>query len=170
MTTHHVTLYLVRIAECASSRNWKRQKTDGDETPPLDTTQTKLNLDDALFIECIDTYCIPNTTDNYISTLEIRSGHDDGRLANTISYILRKLGYPVVNDRFARREASALPRRMKNLLKQKVCIGCYQVDIHTANQHEVVSIEAHKRTSCSFWRDQLDMDNSSKVQLKQSLP
>jgi 23S rRNA-/tRNA-specific pseudouridylate synthase len=140
-------------------RNWKRQKTADDPANEMSftTTQSRLDLDGALYIQCIDTYSIPND-DNSLSTLMIKSGHDDGRLANTISFTLRKLGHPVVNDRFAKRESSALPRRMKNLLKQKVCIGCYQVDVtnEVTKQTYYVSIPPHNRTQCQYWKDQLE--------------
>lgn len=152
----------VNVAK-SGNRNWKRQKTKADDTNADDemapsTTQLRLDLNDALFIRCPDTYCIPGDNANHISTLHIESSHDGGRLANTISYILRRLGYPVVNDRFAKRESSSLPRRMRNLMKQKVCIGCYQVNLidEETEQNHVVSIEAHSRTQCRYWRDELD--------------
>eukprot|EP00804_Cyclotella_cryptica_P004109 CCRYP_016854-RA/>CCRYP_016854-RA protein AED:0.00 eAED:0.00 QI:854/-1/1/1/-1/1/1/645/441 len=114
-------------------RNWKKQKRDevACNSDTIVTTQSTLELCDALFIHCRDTYQIKDgsSPSNTVSTLSIQSSHDDGRLANVISFTLRKLGFPVVNDRFAKRESSALPRRMKNLLKQKVCIGCYGIDI-----------------------------------------
>lgn len=141
------------------SRNWKRQKTSNDSTD-IRTSESKLDLSEALFIQCSDTYEIKDdqSADNAISTLVIQSSHDNGRIANTISFTCRKLGYPVVNDRFAKRESSSLPRRMKNLLKQKVCIGCYQVEIcdEATKNHCVVSIEPHNRTQSNFWREQLD--------------
>jgi ribosomal 50S subunit-recycling heat shock protein len=140
-------------------RNWKRQKTAKDiaNETLFTVTQSKLDLDSALYIQCTDTYSIPNDR-NSISTLVVKSSHDDGRLANTIAFTLRKLGYPVVNDRFAKRESSALPRRMQNLLKQKVCIGCYQVDIMDAvtQKSNVVSVPPHSRTQCQHWRYQLE--------------
>jgi hypothetical protein len=133
-------------------RNWKKQKRDEvpSNSAPMVTTQSTLELHDALFIRCQDTYQIRDGVlpTNTVSTLSIQSSHDDGRLANVISYTLRKLGFPVVNDRFAKRESSALPRRMKNILKQKVCIGCYRVDINDdgAKQNHNVSIAPHNRT------------------------
>jgi hypothetical protein len=145
----------------SGNRNWKRQKTLSDDCKAgeVTTTQNKLELNQALFIQCQDTYQIQNVGDTTtsISTLTIMSSYDDGRLANLISYTLRKLGFPVVNDRFAKREYSALPRRMKNLVKQKVCMGCYRLDINDATiQNHSVSIDPHKRTQCRFWREQLE--------------
>lgn len=146
------------------SRNWKKMKRDEvpSNSASMVTTHSSLELHDALFIKCQDTYQIRDgfLPTNTVSTLSIKSSHDDGRLANVISYTLRKLGFPVVNDRFAKRESSAWPRRMKNLLKQKVCIGCYRVDIYDdgAKQNHTVSIEPHNRTQCKFWREYLKSD------------
>jgi hypothetical protein len=148
----------------SSVRNWKRQKNSSDDEATNDSaptmTQIGLDLDNALLIQCVDSYniVVDGGVDNVISTLTVRSSHDDGRLANVISFTLRKLGYPVVNDRFAKRESSSLPRRMKNLLKQKVCIGCYRIDIcdEVSKHNQAVSIEPHKRTQCKFWKDQLE--------------
>jgi len=85
----------------------------------------------------------------------VQSRFDNGRLANVISFVLRKLGYPVVNDRFGKREFSALPRRIKNIVKQKVCIGCYCADVECEGVVTMVNVERHKRTQCSFWREAL---------------
>ena len=150
-------------------RQWKRQKTTQQESSvetggdvdsvsnSIATSSRELDLDNALFIQCHDSLTVEG--EQKISTLTIQSRFDDGRLSNVISYVLRKLSYPVVNDRFSKREYSALPRRMKNIIKQKVCIGCYQLDIEYEGESTTVKIDSHKRTQCSFWRkdgDKLD--------------
>ena len=141
-------------------RQWKRQKTTQQESRDahdvdsvsnsITVSSTELDLTNALFIQCHDSLTVEG--EEKISTLTIQSRFDDGRLSNVISYVLRKLSYPVVNDRFSRREYSALPRRMKNIIKQKVCIGCYQLDIEYEGETTAVKTESHKRTQCSFWR------------------
>eukprot|EP01082_Thalassiosira_pseudonana_P013698 g12069.t1.1.5e17418b g12069 g12069.t1 contig6:1154214-1155773(-) len=154
----------------SSNRLWKRQKNGSDNgvdetSDPIATTSEKLCLDDALFIQCLDTQQIPTDDGehhNKISTLTVQSSHDDGRLANTISYVLRKLGYPVVNDRFAKREGSSLPRRMRNLMKQKVCIGCYRVDIQLNESISTVEVASHNRTQCKYWRDVLGLQSGTR--------
>mmetsp|Transcript_19346 Transcript_19346/g.34982 ORF Transcript_19346/g.34982 Transcript_19346/m.34982 type:complete len:555 (+) Transcript_19346:507-2171(+) len=145
-------------------RQWKRHKTnqqekkagnvddtDGKSTSMV-TSSTPLDLDGALFIKCHDSLQIE---EQQIATLTVQSSFDNGRLANVISFVLRKLGYPVVNDRFGKREYSALPRRLKNIVKQKICIGCYCVDVGYEGVLTTVDIESHKRTQCSFWRETL---------------
>ena len=151
-------------------RLWKRQKTNQEwgnvdnadnehfglnaDPNPIVTSVTKLDLEDALLITFDDSFHVINDQGEIkISTLTVQSCHDDGRLANVISYILRKLGFPVVNDRFAKREFSALPRRMKNIMKQKICIGCFCLDVQYEGSTTTVGIESHKRTQCSFWRE-----------------
>lgn len=154
----------------SGNRNWKRQKTvddDSDRTFSFNTTQTTLDMSAALFIQCQDTYHVAqdDSSKSSISTVVIRSSYDDGRLANTISFTLRKLGYPVVNDRFAKRESSSLPRRMRNLLKQKVCIGCYKIELYDeeVKQKHTASIEPHNRTQCSYWRKILEASTTNEV-------
>lgn len=135
-------------------RQWKRQKTEQHGlNSTTEVSSKELDLNDALFIKCIDTLRVDEQ--QFLSTLTIQSRFDDGRLANVISYVLRKLGYCMVNDRLAKREYSALPRRIKNIVKQKICIGCYGLDIEYQGKSSVVSIDPHKRTQCSFWREEL---------------
>lgn len=143
-------------------RQWKMQKTkqqenNADNVESIGITSisqtpssTALDLDGALFIKCHDSIQFDNQ--QQISTLTVKSSFDNGRLANVISYVLRKQGHPVVNDRFGRREYSFLPRRMKNIVKQKVCIGCYRLDVEDGGEPITVHIDSHKRTQCSFWR------------------
>ena len=145
-------------------RQWKRQKTatscgaeDLDSSITLATTE--LDLENAILFKPLDELSISGVeeqSEQYISTLTASSRHDDGRLANVVPYILRKLGFPVVNDRFAKREYSSLPRKMKNILKQRICIGCYSLDIEFEGAKRSVSTDAHKRTQCQFWRDTLE--------------
>ena len=134
-------------------RQWKRRKTNQqkESSTDIDTITTPLDLVESLFIKCQDTLQVE---DQQLSTLTVQSRFDDGRLANVISYVLRKLKYPVVNDRFGKKEYSALPRRIKNIVKQKVCIGCYHLDIEYEGESTKVKIDPHKRTQCAFWREE----------------
>lgn len=60
-----------------------------------------------------------------LSTLSISTDSDASGLANIISFYLRKtVGYPVVGDRFASSEYLALPRSIRNRIKQRLCMGC----------------------------------------------
>lgn len=144
-------------------RQWKRRKTETagaeDHDSSITVSISELDLESAIFIKRLDVLSISGAEQQdkqCISTLIARSRHDEGRLANVIPYILRKLGYPVVNDRFAKREYSCLPRKMKNVLKQKMCIGCYSLDIEFEQVTQTVATEVHKRTQCKFWRHTLE--------------
>jgi hypothetical protein len=145
-------------------RQWKRQRTEDncadadDQKSSITLSSTVLDLEGAISIKFLDMLSISEADgqdEQCISTLTVSSRHDEGRMANVIPYILRKLGYPVVNDRFAKREYSCLPRRMKNVLKQKICIGCYSLDIEFEGVTQTVATEVHKRTQVEFWRDTL---------------
>ena len=168
------------------SRKWKRQKISdsktadvteysdhkADDNADIVTTTSQLDLGNSLFIRCIDRldYSGDRSSTN-LSTVEIRSSHDEGRLANVISYIMRKVGHPIVNDRFCKRELAALPRVMRNILKNKICFGSFSLDIKLNSVDtdappldEVVSTEPHVRTQCSYWKGILcQNDDSSSV-------
>mmetsp|Transcript_18391 Transcript_18391/g.25913 ORF Transcript_18391/g.25913 Transcript_18391/m.25913 type:complete len:833 (-) Transcript_18391:62-2560(-) len=161
-------------------RNWKRFKAD-DSNPSVNevkdssgevnsinsnvgevSSSSPLDLNQYLSIQCTDTLHIP-TSSTYLSTIQILSAHDFGRLSNVISFILRKLGHPVVNDRFCRREFAQLPRVMRNILKQKICIACDGVAIKVHNEekdkemtyvlNETIEVSPNKRTQCQFWQN-----------------
>ena len=159
----------VEVPTGGGLRQWKRHKTNDQETvgdagandaklsSNITSTSTVLDLDGALFVTCQDTLQVEK---QQISTIKVTSKYDNGRLANVTSFVLRKLGYPVVNDRFVKRELIALPRRLKNIVKQKVCIGCYRVDVECKGALTTVGIDEHKRTQCSYWRETLLTDDA----------
>lgn len=143
-------------------RKWKRQKSEkeknavdsNNDSERIEVMSGELDLAYALFIKYSDTFQVLEGDENtIISTLAVKSSHDDGRIASVISFLLRKLGFPVVNDRFCKRELSLLPRRMKNILKQKLCIECNHVNIEYEDANHSIEIEPHRRTQCSFWRE-----------------
>jgi len=156
------------------TRKWKRQKADKDNLEILEGTdvdpkgnpkedieisKSQLDLEHSLFISCIDSLrSTGNENETALSTLVVRSKHDSGRLCSVISFALRKLGYPVVNDRFCKRELAALPRKMRNRLKQKICIGCYSVQIQLLDSNNSTTVEypCHRRTQCTYWKEILD--------------
>eukprot|EP00557_Chaetoceros_sp_GSL56_P007910 CAMPEP_0176489698 /NCGR_PEP_ID=MMETSP0200_2-20121128/7444_1 /TAXON_ID=947934 /ORGANISM="Chaetoceros sp., Strain GSL56" /LENGTH=752 /DNA_ID=CAMNT_0017886891 /DNA_START=7 /DNA_END=2265 /DNA_ORIENTATION=- len=164
-----------------TARVWKRQKLhdkdlnevldcdvgkviDNDEK--IEITPQALDLDSSIFIMSKDSYSSCDNNDiTSLDTIEISSRYGSGKVVNTISFILRKMGYPVVNDRFCKREFAMLPRRMRNILKQKICIGCYSVCLHLQNiVHKEVKIEPHRRTQASFWRQVMSNTGDSSVQ------
>lgn len=159
-------------------RKWKRQKADKDhskslesidanskenDTEGIEIAKSELNLEHSILISCIDslTSSAGNEKETKLSTLSVHSKHDSGRLCSVISFVFRRLGYPVVNDRFCKRELAALPRRMRNILKQKICIGCYSLKIQVdSNTSTIVDYPCHRRTQCTYWRDILDISKN----------
>jgi hypothetical protein len=132
-----------------------------------ETSGTPKSDGDWIFLSCTQRLHNENSHDHdtrvNLSTLTIQSNFDSGRLSNLICFLLRKSGYPVVNDRFCKRELATLPRIMRNIVKNKLCIGCYKVEL-TTNKHiqdsndntsEIISVEPHYRTQCSYWRQTL---------------
>lgn len=98
-----------------------------------------------------------------LSTVVVTSSADSGRLCNVLCYALRKAGYPVVNDRFCRSEYASLPRSMRNVVKSKLCVGCYGLSVTTATgeanaggeAQEEVTIDAPDRLSAKHWGELL---------------
>jgi len=83
-----------------------------------------------------------------LSTLVVAAG------ANTrvdeLCYGLRKtLGFPVVNDRVCRSEFIQLPRSVRNLIKNRLCIGCYGVQVDGKR----ITLPVPDRLSALYWQD-----------------
>jgi hypothetical protein len=142
-----------------ASRIWKRQNNDKDLNEILSCIagadiDNHEDIENSIFITSKDghSYCDGNNSSTSIETLEISSKYGSGKVVNTISFILRKMGYPVVNDRFCKREFAVLPRRMRNILKQKICIGCYSICLDLNGVQREIKIEPHRRIQASFWR------------------
>lgn len=75
-------------------------------------------------------YCIKNNPHSKPSQSTLPPSFTFFSVKN-ILYILRKeLKYPVVNDFYCKqKEFSSLPRLMKNIVKNKLCILCYEVHV-----------------------------------------
>jgi 23S rRNA-/tRNA-specific pseudouridylate synthase len=70
--------------------------------------------------------------------------------ADSISYTLRtKLGHAVVNDRFAKSEYLSLPRSIRNLIKNRFCMGCFAVRL--SGEAEITK-PVPERLSAHRWR------------------
>lgn len=153
-------------------RNWKRVQTDeskksssgvnsklGNYENPSPPSHINGSNENSLLIVCTDILRLRKSSLAF-STLEIQSAHGLGRLSNVISFVLRKMDFPVVNDRFCKRELSALPRIMRNMLKRKICICCNGLDIKLTSEQvssdEIISTAPNKLTQCSHWRDILN--------------
>lgn len=128
-----------------------------DEENNYNVSKARQSLNDAFQITCKSRLNLQKDgiANVQLSTLSIQSTAYHGKLCNVICHTLRKLGFPVVNDRFCKRELSALPRIMRNILKKKICIGCYDLKIQEEEGKETnnITIDPHSRTQCSYWKD-----------------
>ena len=64
-----------------------------------------------------------------LCTLKITTSCPISGLCRAICLYLRKVHHPVVGDRKCQREYITLPRSIRNRIKKKLCLGCFQVNI-----------------------------------------
>lgn len=123
-----------------SMRRWKTS-----------TNSDKRSFDDMIHgsssVETMSLLCLERTAS--LSTLRIETLSKSAGLCNAVCFLLRKKGHPVVNDRFCRQEYLELPRSMRNLIKSRLCIGCYEVKI--AGKADVIQTATPERLSARFW-------------------
>jgi hypothetical protein len=93
-----------------------------------------------------------------LSTVRIVTSSKSGGLCSAICFLLRKRGHPVVNDRLCCREYLTLPRSMRNVIKNRLCISCYNVEFHVNDDKQVtnVSLEIHERLRALHWQKHCD--------------
>jgi len=82
--------------------------------------------------------------------------------SSSICHFFREKGHPVVGDSFCKHEYSNLKRSIRNRLKNKLCIGCYKVEIiilENDDNDEQESITKHTielpppdKLSARFWK------------------
>jgi hypothetical protein len=149
----------------SSLRRWKRRRTkevndmtnnnlseDFDDNGAFDVNNAPDDSGEWLAVKCVSSLNEEEKIPG-LSTIIITSAYDSGRLSNVICFILRKIGYPVVNDRFCKREFSLLPRRMRNTIKKKLSIGCYGIIIRNLPvENSRISISPPERIRCEYWQ------------------
>lgn len=103
-----------------------------------------------------------------ISTLELTTATSTELRADHLCAALRQLGHGVVNDRFGRlsnekiddtiEQPQQLPRSMRNLIKNRLCIGCFAVRVTTkSDAHEkIVRADPPERLSAHYWQQRHD--------------
>jgi hypothetical protein len=94
-----------------------------------------------------------------LSTVRIVTSCKAGGLCSAVCFLLRKRGHPVVNDRLCRREYLTLPRSMRNLIKNRLCIGCYNLEFRVDLDELVttVSVETPERLHALHWQRHCDI-------------
>jgi len=94
-----------------------------------------------------------------LSTLQVITPEPS---SSSICHFFREEGYPVVGDSFCKHEYSNLKRSIRNRLKNKLCMGCYKVEIiilENDDNNEQESITKHTiespppdKLSARFWK------------------
>jgi len=98
-------------------------------------------------------------TTTSLSTLQVITPEPS---SSSICHFFREKGHPVVGDSFCKHEYSNLKRSIRNRLKNKLCIGCYKVEIiilKNDDNDEQESITKHTielpppdKLSARFWK------------------
>ena len=156
-------------------RRWNKggSKKLGDDPSRVDIARTanenSTTTDAESYADSVEIHVLETTTTTThdkspaLSSLTISTTSSAGGLCNTICFLLRKQGYPVVNDRLCRREYLDLPRSIRNLIKNRLCIGCYAVSWAEEGHERVktVSIQEPDRLHASHWQNHRDADVSA---------
>jgi hypothetical protein len=151
-------------------RQWKRKKrkrtdqaqqsiplSSGTEAPsPFVSVEENFEGGDVEEGEIMDLHCTERSSnmsgDLALSTLSLRVATPS---SSSLCLYLRKQGYPVVGDRFCRREYLSLKRSIRNRLKDKLCVGCFQLELSHAGGDDdnlvVVSKDIPDKFSARFW-------------------
>ena len=102
-------------------------------------------LPDCVTVSCLQRgrISINEGSVQFLSTLKLRCSSRSGRLGAAICGCLRRLGLPVVGDRFASKESATLPRccRSAGLGKSKLLLGCFGLHVSDAGPIPETSID-----------------------------
>ena len=142
-------------------RRWKNSsrsqdvdgaKADAEEESYVPRVSTSPSTGgEQLFVRCISRTSGGNSQALTLSSLIVESDVKDGKLCSTISFVLRKLGHGVVNDRFCKREGAELPRIVRNRLKKKTFCGCYGLQIRGDAEAESIEVSVPDRLKTVYW-------------------
>ncbi|KAG7366795.1 GlcNAc-PI de-N-acetylase [Nitzschia inconspicua] len=106
--------------------------------------------------------CDHNATSS-LSTLLIVTPHP---ASGILCHFLRTSGFPVVGDKFCRKEYMTLKRSIRNRLKDKLCLGCYAVEIEDflrlGMDRSIFRKEVPEKLSAKGWGQFLEQESFSK--------
>ena len=147
-----------------SMRRWRKggntERLDGSYVETLVHEMTAQAIGDSAEIFVLAQTQSENET-LALSTVQISTSSNAGGLCNAISFLLRKRGHSVVNDRLCRREYLTLPRSIRNLIKNRLCIGCYEVRMGVGSDEQVttVTIPVPHRLHATHWQKYCEADS-----------
>jgi 23S rRNA-/tRNA-specific pseudouridylate synthase len=120
-------------------RRWKKKRKAANDTHSFCRAQ----------VRCLEQTSARETLPA-LSTVQISVSSDVSGLANIISYYLRKdAAHPVVGDRFTSSEYLALPRSIRNRLKQRLCMSCTGIASKTQRTEHPLP----EKLRATFWDD-----------------
>jgi hypothetical protein len=131
----------------------RKRKNDREDDVSADVQQQ------SQIMKSIQLVCTERTTSDelHLSTVLITSTNPS---SGSLCLYLRSQGYPVVGDRFCKREYISLKRSIRNRIKDKLCLGCYHVRIYIHDNNksdgglmmvEEVSKQAPDKLSAKYW-------------------
>jgi hypothetical protein len=143
--------------EIPVQQKWGKRKRKNDRE---DDASANVQQQSSQLMKSIQLACTERTTSDELrlSTISITSTNPS---SGSLCLYLRSQGYPVVGDRFCKREYISLKRSIRNRIKDKLCLGCYQIRIyiHDNNNNkdgglimvEEVSKQAPDKLSAKYW-------------------
>ena len=146
--------------DSGSCRRWRRRKvlhnvSGGTCESKLHDESPMVQAETSVRMTCNEQTCgqvIPLSTLTITTTSNVR--------VDALCFMLRKLGHPVVNDRFCRAEYLELPRSVRNLIKSRLCIACFEVSVGS----QTIKIETPDRLSSNYWQQHvLNKPNNADV-------
>ena len=130
-------------------RNWRntsKTKKDHSNLSSSDTARIQLLESTTIIEDKIS-----------LSTIQITCSKRKGKLCNSLCYMLRKMNYPVVGDRFCKQELALLPRYCRNKMKSKLHIGCFGIKTTKStlldSDEFQFQIPTPERFLSSHWKD-----------------
>ena len=130
---------------------------------PIKKTWNKRKRENNEELSCsvdVDITCTErvSTPDLNLSTLCL-AGSISG---SGICSFLRKEGFPVVGDRFCRKEDLSLKRSIRNRMKNKLCLGCFALRLTSKDGNPITEISQPipDKLSALHWKNFLHSDGS----------
>jgi len=139
-------------------RNKKRKLVEERSSEPQEETETKNTIQKFVTAEVMVKESRSLTDGKSsgksigLSTLQVVT-HETS--TSSIRHYFRKEGFPIVGDAFCKQEYLKLKRSIRNRVKNKLCIGCFRVEIKITKQKmeetHVVEVPYPNKLSATFW-------------------
>jgi hypothetical protein len=116
----------------------------------------KRNKDISMHQESLKLFPVDTTTKTHqdsvpLTSLRIETSYP---CASSLCRFLRLEGYGVVGDNYCRQEYLKMKRSIRNRIKDKLCMGCYQIQVDGVE----ISQDVPEKLLASFWDAHYDDD------------